>query len=62
LSEAETELRPREIAVTLPPQSDAAVYFIGFHTPWRTRQECPKRGSLEDRFARLSSTNAGGWH
>jgi tRNA-Thr(GGU) m(6)t(6)A37 methyltransferase TsaA len=48
LSEAETELRPGEIAVTLPPQSDAAVYFIGaIHTPWRTRQECPKRGTLD---------------
>jgi tRNA-Thr(GGU) m(6)t(6)A37 methyltransferase TsaA len=46
LPEAEIELRPGEIAVALPPQSDAAVYFIGtIHTPWRTRQECPKRGS-----------------
>jgi tRNA-Thr(GGU) m(6)t(6)A37 methyltransferase TsaA len=45
-SEAETELRPGEIAVALPPQSDATVYFIGtIHTPWRTRRECPKRGS-----------------
>jgi len=47
-SETETELRPGEIAVPLPPQSDAAVYFIGtIHTPWHTRQECPKRGSLD---------------
>ncbi|HEY1943757.1 MAG TPA: SAM-dependent methyltransferase [Roseiarcus sp.] len=47
-TEAETELRPEEFAVALPPQSDAALYFIGtIHTPWRTRQECPKRGSLD---------------
>jgi tRNA-Thr(GGU) m(6)t(6)A37 methyltransferase TsaA len=46
--EAETELRQGEVAVTLPSQSDAGVYFIGkIHTPWHTRQECPKRGSLD---------------
>jgi tRNA (adenine37-N6)-methyltransferase len=45
-SEAETELRHGEVAVALPPQTDAGLYFIGtIHTPWRTRQECPKRGS-----------------
>jgi tRNA-Thr(GGU) m(6)t(6)A37 methyltransferase TsaA len=44
--EAETDLRPREVAVALPPQTDAGVYFIGtIHTPWHTRGECPKRGS-----------------
>ena len=48
LPEAETELREGEVAVALPPQSDAGVYFIGtIHTPWRSRQECPKRGSLD---------------
>jgi tRNA-Thr(GGU) m(6)t(6)A37 methyltransferase TsaA len=42
----ESALRPGEAAVTLPPHSDAGVYFIGtIHTPWRTRRECPKRGS-----------------
>jgi tRNA-Thr(GGU) m(6)t(6)A37 methyltransferase TsaA len=46
--EAESELRQGEVAVALPPQSDAGLYFIGtIHTPWRTRQECPKRGSLD---------------
>lgn len=45
-SEAETELRQGEVAVALPSQNDAGIYFIGtIHTPWRTRQECPKRGS-----------------
>jgi len=47
-SAVESELRQGEVAVALPPESDAGVYFIGtIHTPWRTRQECPKRGSLD---------------
>jgi tRNA-Thr(GGU) m(6)t(6)A37 methyltransferase TsaA len=44
--EAESELRPGEVAVTLPLQTNAGLYFIGtIQTPWRSRQECPKRGS-----------------
>jgi tRNA (adenine37-N6)-methyltransferase len=36
------------VAVALPPQTDAGVYFIGvIHTPWKTRAECPKRGSTD---------------
>ena len=32
----------------LPAATDAGVYFIGrIHTPWRTRQDCPKRGSMD---------------
>jgi tRNA (adenine37-N6)-methyltransferase len=46
-SETESELRQGEVAVALPAQNDADLYYIGtIHTPWRTRQECPKRGSL----------------
>jgi tRNA (adenine37-N6)-methyltransferase len=42
---SENELRPGEAAVELPPQTNAGIYFIGtIHTPWRTRQDCPKRG------------------
>jgi tRNA (adenine37-N6)-methyltransferase len=45
-SEADSELRRGEVAVALPLQNDAGLYFIGtIQTPWRTRQECPKRGS-----------------
>jgi len=41
-------LRAGEAAVELPAASDAGVYFIGtIHTPWPTRQECPRRGSLD---------------
>ena len=42
----DSELRTGEVAVDLPRQTDAALYFIGtIRTPWKTRQECPKRGS-----------------
>jgi tRNA (adenine37-N6)-methyltransferase len=45
-SATEGDLRAGEVAVALPSQTDAGVYFIGtIHTPWRTRGECPKRGS-----------------
>jgi tRNA (Thr-GGU) A37 N-methylase len=48
MTELEAELREGEIAVALPWQSDAGVYFIGtIHTPWRTCRKCPKRGSLD---------------
>jgi tRNA (adenine37-N6)-methyltransferase len=47
-SDSDSELRQGEVAVALPLQSDAGLYFIGtIRTPWHTRQECPKRGSLE---------------
>jgi tRNA-Thr(GGU) m(6)t(6)A37 methyltransferase TsaA len=42
---SESALRPGEVAITLPAQTSAGVYFIGtIHTPWRVRGECPKRG------------------
>jgi len=38
------DIRPHEIAVALPDQTDAGVYFIGrIRTPWKTRDECPRR-------------------
>jgi tRNA-Thr(GGU) m(6)t(6)A37 methyltransferase TsaA len=43
---SDSALRTGEVAVELPAATDAGVYFIGtIHTPWRTRSECPKRGS-----------------
>ena len=37
------QVRPGEVAVPLPEQFDAGLYFIGrIHTPWNTREECPK--------------------
>jgi tRNA-Thr(GGU) m(6)t(6)A37 methyltransferase TsaA len=43
---SESERRPGEVAVELPAETDAGIYFIGMiRIPWRARQECPKRGS-----------------
>lgn len=37
------DIRPGEIATTLPETTDAGVYFIGrIRTPWTTRAACPK--------------------
>jgi tRNA-Thr(GGU) m(6)t(6)A37 methyltransferase TsaA len=44
----DSDLRVGEKAVELPSETDAGVYFIGvIHTPWKTRQECPKRGTAD---------------
>jgi tRNA-Thr(GGU) m(6)t(6)A37 methyltransferase TsaA len=44
----ETDLRPGEVAVTLPARADEGVYFVGIiHTPWKTRRECPRRGTAD---------------
>jgi tRNA (adenine37-N6)-methyltransferase len=41
-------LRPGEVPVGPPDQTDAGVYFVGtIRTPWRSRDECPKRGSSD---------------
>jgi tRNA-Thr(GGU) m(6)t(6)A37 methyltransferase TsaA len=41
----ESAVRPGEVAIALPSSTDAGVYFIGtIRTPWRVREECPKRG------------------
>jgi tRNA-Thr(GGU) m(6)t(6)A37 methyltransferase TsaA len=45
----ESGVRPGEITVTLPGQTDAGVYFIGrIRTPWKDRSECPKNGREAD--------------
>ena len=44
----DNDSRPGEVAVDLPDHTDAGVYFIGrIRTPWQTRAECPRRGSLD---------------
>ena len=36
-------IRPGEVSVSLPAQSDASLYFMGrIHTPWTDRKDCPK--------------------
>jgi tRNA-Thr(GGU) m(6)t(6)A37 methyltransferase TsaA len=43
MSEMNFGIREGEIAVALPAQFDAAVYFIGrIRTPWVDREHCPK--------------------
>jgi tRNA-Thr(GGU) m(6)t(6)A37 methyltransferase TsaA len=38
-------LREGEVAVELPEQFDASLYFIGrIRTPWTRREDCPKNG------------------
>jgi tRNA (adenine37-N6)-methyltransferase len=47
-SAIENALRPGEVAAALPSQTDAGLFFIGtIHTPWHSRRDCPKRGSLD---------------
>jgi tRNA-Thr(GGU) m(6)t(6)A37 methyltransferase TsaA len=42
-------IRPGEVAVNLPAQTDAGVYFIGrIRTPWTERKDCPKNGGESD--------------
>ena len=42
-------LREGEVAVPLPGQFDASVYFIGhIRTPWQRRDECPKNARESD--------------
>ncbi|HEX2652845.1 MAG TPA: tRNA (N6-threonylcarbamoyladenosine(37)-N6)-methyltransferase TrmO [Xanthobacteraceae bacterium] len=43
------DVRPGEIAVDLPGQFDAGLYFIGrIRTPWTRREDCPKNGRESD--------------
>jgi tRNA-Thr(GGU) m(6)t(6)A37 methyltransferase TsaA len=42
-------IRPGEIAVALPKDFDAGLYFIGrIRTPWPTRDDCPKNTRESD--------------
>lgn len=43
------ELREGEVAVDLPPASDAALRFVGvIRTPFATRDQCPRQGDPEN--------------
>ncbi len=42
-------VRPGEVAIELPKDFDAGVYFIGrIRTPWTTREQCPKNARESD--------------
>jgi tRNA-Thr(GGU) m(6)t(6)A37 methyltransferase TsaA len=45
---SDSDLRPGEVAVPLPAEYAAGLYFVGtIHTPWKVREDCPKRGDLD---------------
>jgi tRNA-Thr(GGU) m(6)t(6)A37 methyltransferase TsaA len=56
------DIREGEVAIDLPQDFDAGVYFIGrIRSPWTKREECPKNGretdavctiELDQRYAR----------
>ena len=42
-------IRPGEVAIELPKDFDAGLYFIGrIRTPWPTRDDCPKNARESD--------------
>jgi len=44
-----SEMREGEVAVELPARFDAALYYIGrIHTPWKSRDDCPKNPRESD--------------
>ena len=47
-------IREGEIAVELPKDYDASLYFIGhIRTPWRRREDCPKNARESDAVCTL---------
>ena len=43
----ESHVRPGEVQVPLPAQTDASLYFIGrIRTPWTARKDCPKNARV----------------
>ena len=49
MSEQAFGIREGEIAVQLPVQYDASLYFIGrIRTPWTDRESCPKNARESD--------------
>ena len=44
-----SDIREGEVAVTLPAEFDAGLYFIGrIRTPWTRREDCPKNARASD--------------
>ena len=47
-------IREGEVAIDLPEQFDAGVYFIGrISTPWTRREDCPKNARESDAVCRI---------
>lgn len=50
----EFSIRPGEITGSVPDRMDATLVFIGrIRTPFRTREDCPRRGSLDGPACRI---------
>ena len=48
------EIRPGEVAVAMPPATDAGLIFIGrIRTPWTDRMACPRQGRRDGPICRL---------
>jgi tRNA-Thr(GGU) m(6)t(6)A37 methyltransferase TsaA len=54
MDDKEFGIRDGEIAVELPAQFDASLYYIGrIRTPWKQRAECPKNPRESDAICTL---------
>jgi tRNA-Thr(GGU) m(6)t(6)A37 methyltransferase TsaA len=54
MSDSAFDMRKGEIAVELPAQFDASLYFIGqIRTPWTDRENCPKNARESDALCTL---------
>jgi len=50
----ENEIRAGEVAVDMPPATDAGLVFIGtIRTPWTSRLECPRQGREDGPVCRI---------
>jgi tRNA (Thr-GGU) A37 N-methylase len=50
----ENEIRKAEVAVEIPPTTDAGLVFIGrIHTPWTSRLETPRQGRADGPLCRI---------
>jgi tRNA-Thr(GGU) m(6)t(6)A37 methyltransferase TsaA len=50
----ENEIRKAELAVEMPPTTDAGLVFIGrIHTPWTSRMETPRQGRADGPLCRI---------
>lgn len=48
------DIRPGEVAVEPPDARDAGLVFIGrIHTPWKSRESCPRQGTLDGPICRI---------
>jgi tRNA-Thr(GGU) m(6)t(6)A37 methyltransferase TsaA len=50
----QNEIRASEVAVAVPPPTDAGLVFIGrIHTPWTSRLETPRQGRPDGPLCRI---------